>query len=184
MTPSHTPENTRAAYPLNWSLSLFGTTPLPDQETWSKQLAGVLILSAKQRSANVVQFFLRTKQLTAPSEIVRTLKARLQYLNSPHVVLENADGWNEIRDVALSKIRGNIRSLAKNEGWSFPRIELLSNHIHILLGAEVTESPQSLALWLMNRVAAVFDGKPWLKFSFYVGTFGGYDRGAIRVHLS
>jgi hypothetical protein len=262
MTPLYTPENTRAAYQLNWSLSLFGTSPLPEQETWSKELSsaterdGVRILSSTKRSANVVQFFLSTKPSTAPSEIVRTVKARLQYLirhqiskafrrnyhiqsvgsakssvldqyvgrqtskhpmadsrvqalleacqfsddsvdlarlrigtygqylNSLHVVLQNADGSNEIREVTLSKIQANICSLAKIEGWRLSRIGLLSNHIHILLGASVTESPQSVALLLMNRVAEVYDSRPWLKFSYYVGNFGGYDRGAIRAHLS
>ena len=262
MTPLYTPENTRAAYQLNWSLSLFGTAPLPGKETWSDGLAatteldGVRILSSTKRSANVVQFFLSTQPSTAPAEIVRTVKARLQYLirhelpkafrrnyhiqsvgdakssvldeyvarqtsrhpmadprvqdlleacqysddsvdlarlrigthgqflNSLHVVLENADGWNEIREVALSKIQSSIRSSAKNEGWRLSRIGLLSNHIHNLLGVAVTESPQSVAILLMNRVAEVYDNRPWLKFSYYVGTFGGYDRGAIRVHLS
>jgi REP element-mobilizing transposase RayT len=262
MTPLYTSENTRAAYQLNWSLSLFGTAPLPAKEMWlddlvaATELDGVRILSATLRPVNVVQFFLSTKPSTAPSEIVRTVKARLQYLirhqfpkafrrnyhiqsvgdakssvldqyvarqtsrhpmadprvqalleacqfsndsvdlarlrtgtygqylNSLHVVLENADGWNEIREAALSKIRDNITCSAKNEGWKLSRIGLLSNHIHILLGAAATESPESVALLLMNRVAAVYDSKPWLKFSYYVGTFGGYDRGAIRVHLS
>ena len=54
--------------------------------------------------------------------------------------------------------------------------------MHVLLGADVTESPRSIALSLMNNIAYVYDMKPILKFSYYVGTFGGYDRGVVRKH--
>ena len=70
----------------------------------------------------------------------------------------------------------------KKKDWSLSRTGLLSNHVHILLGAGVTESPQSVALSLMNNIAYVYDMKPILKFSYYAGTFGGYDRGVVRLH--
>ena len=39
-----------------------------------------------------------------------------------------------------------------------------------------------MAISLMNNIAYVYEMKPILKFSYYVGTFGGYDRGAVRSH--
>ena len=103
-----------------------------------------------------------------------------QYLNSIHVVIENAEGWNEIRESQLTGVRDMIVGSARKKSWQLSRIGLLANHIHILLGAAVTESPESVAISLMNNIAYVYEMTPVLKFSYYVGTFGGYDRGAIR----
>ena len=47
----------------------------------------------------------------------------------------------------------------------------------------MTESPASIALSLMNNVAHVQGMKPVLRHSYYVGTFGSYDRDAVRRHL-
>ncbi len=72
---------------------------------------------------------------------------------------------------------------ARKKEWRLARIGILSNHIHVLLGAAVTESPASVALSLMNNLAYVQRMKAVLRFSFYVGTFGSYDRDAVRRRL-
>lgn len=105
-----------------------------------------------------------------------------QYLNSLQIVLENAESWHEVRETQLMRVRNVIARACRKKEWRLSRIGLLSNHVHVLLGAGVTESPQSVALSLMNNIAYVYDMKPILKFSYYVGTFGGYDRGAVRIH--
>ena len=105
-----------------------------------------------------------------------------QYLNSLQIVLENAESWHEVRETQLTRVRNVIVRACKKKEWRLSRIGLLSNHVHVLLGAGVTESPRSVALSLMNNVAYVYDMKPILKFSYYVGTFGGYDRGAVRIN--
>ena len=53
-------------------------------------------------------------------------------------------------------------------------------HIHVLLGAGVTDSPADIALSLMNNLAYVQGMRPAYRFSYYVGTFGPYDRNAVR----
>ena len=60
------------------------------------------------------------------------------------------------------------------------RIGILSNHIHILVGIGVNESPESAALSLLNNLTFAQGWKPVFRFSYYAGTFGGYDRDAIR----
>ena len=262
MLPLYTAENITTAYQLNWSLSLFGTIALPVRETWLEPLKaateadGIRILSADQRQESIVQFFVRTRAESSPSGIVRSVKARLQYLirnhipkafrrnyhiqsvgdaksttldqyvtrqtgkhpmadprvqariellqfhdetidlsqpligtygqyvNSLQFVLENSEGWHEVRERELRRVRSMIISASKKKSWRLSRIGLLCNHVHILLGAAVTESPQSVALSLMNNIAYVYEMKPILKFCYYAGTFGGYDRGAIRIHQS
>lgn len=105
-----------------------------------------------------------------------------QMVHSLQIVLENTEGWHEVRAARLSKVRDVIVRSARKKDWRLSRIGLLSNHLHVLLGSSVGESPQSISLSLMNNIVWVNGMKPILKFSYYVGTFSGYDRGVIRRH--
>jgi REP element-mobilizing transposase RayT len=106
-----------------------------------------------------------------------------QFVYALQVVVENECGWNEVRESVLVESRDMIARAAAKKGWRLSRIGLLSNHVHVLLGAGVAESSESVALSLMNNLAYVQGMKPVLRFSYYVGTFGPYDRGAIRRRL-
>ena len=258
MDPIYTPDNTNVAYQLNWSLALFGKQSLPRSTNWLENLKvaiepdGVRILSCSLTQANVIQFFVSSRPALSPSQIVRSIKGRLQYeirddlpkafrrnyhiqsvgeassavldhyiagqpakhpmadqnvqdffeanqfldskvnlskpttgtygqfLNSLQLVFRNCEGWNEIRRDQLLGVRNIVVAAAKKKRWKLSRIGLLANHLHVLLGVAVTESPETVALSCMNNIAYVYKMKPILKFSYYAGTFGGYDRGAIR----
>ena len=107
-----------------------------------------------------------------------------KFVYSLQVVVENVAGWNEIRSQVLTDSRDMIVRAAVSKGWRLARIGLLSNHIHILLGCAVAESPESVALSILNNLAFVQGMKPAYRFSYYVGTFGKYDRNSIRRQLS
>lgn len=130
-----------------------------------------------QTRLEACQFHDHTVDLSKPS-----MGTYGQYLNSLQIVLETIDSWNEVREAQLQRVRQVIVRAAKKKSWQLSRIGLLSNHVHVLVGVAVTESPQSVALSLMNNLAYVYEMKPILKCSYYAGTFGGYDRGAIRLH--
>jgi len=98
-------------------------------------------------------------------------------------VLENEEGWHDTRAEVLIRSRQMIIDSAKKHSWALARIGLVTNHFHILLSADVTESPESVALSLMNNLAYVQQMKPVLRFSYYVCTFDEYDRAAIRKNL-
>ena len=83
------------------------------------------------------------------------------------VVMESEARWNEVRPSVLGGSRAMI-------------IRAAAKHIHVLLGAGVTESPAEVALSLMNNLAYAQGMKPTFRFSYYVGTFGPYDRNAVR----
>ena len=261
MQPLYTPDNTTTAYQLNWSVALFGTDEFPPADKWLSELKvvaesdGVRILEHHIAAANVIQFLVSSKPHIAPSQIVRSLKGRWQYLirdtnpkalrrnysigsvgvansdvlanyvarqpeNHPmadrrvqeriealqfhdsgldfgrerfsshgrfvhnlHVVLENEGGWHDTRAEVLIRSRQMIIDSAKKHSWALARIGLVTNHFHILLSADVTESPESVALSLMNNLAYVQQMKPVLRFSYYVCTFHEYDRAAIRKNL-
>jgi REP element-mobilizing transposase RayT len=106
-----------------------------------------------------------------------------QLVHGLQVVMENEAGWHEIRTRVLADSRAMIIRAAKKKGWRLSRIGLLSNHLHVLIGPTVTDSPASVALSLLNNLAYVQGMKPVFRFSYYVGTFGPYDRNAVRLGL-
>jgi REP element-mobilizing transposase RayT len=103
-----------------------------------------------------------------------------QYVHSLQIVLENSDDWHEVREKVLLGSRNMILGCAAKKGWLLSRIGILSNHIHILVGIGVNESPESAALSLLNNLAFAQGLKPVFRFSYYTGSFGKYDRNAIR----
>jgi REP element-mobilizing transposase RayT len=260
--PLYTPENTKHAYQLNWSLTLFHRVLLPPIESWleSLQIAtepdGIRILEARTLNDRSHQFLVSTLPSLSPSHIIRIIKGRLQYLirseipkafqrnysivsvgeangdclggyvakqpirhrmaaNSTqqrvesfqfvdeqldlrksrtsshghfiynlHIVLGNREHLHDTSLRALSSVRDMIARSSSKKGQLLSRIGLVSNHVHILLGCSVVESPSTVVLSLMNNIAYAFAMKPVLEFSYYVGTFGPYDRGAIRKEIN
>ena len=107
-----------------------------------------------------------------------------EYIHSLQIVIESDSGWHEIRQEVLEAYRRSIIASCRKHEWHLSRIGILSNHLHILLGAGIADSPQSVALSLLNNLAYSQGMKPIWRFSFYAGTFGPYDRGAIWNALS
>lgn len=261
MDPIYTAANTTAAFQLNWSVALFGKTDLPAPPTWIAELQaaterdGVRILEHCHTTPNVLQFTVSTPPALSPSEIIRSVKARLQYIirdqipkafrrnyfigsvgesncavldqyvarqtskhpmadprvqarfeqlqyhnptvdlgvkrtgtygqfvHSLQIVLRTAHGWNEVRESVLTSSQNVVLRAAGQKRWLVSRIGILSDHIHLLMGVNNTESPESVALSLLNNLAFVQEMKPVFQFSYYAGTFGPYDRDAIRSQL-
>ncbi len=95
-----------------------------------------------------------------------------RYLHNLQIVFENRDHSHDASVRTLSTLRSMIiRSCAKKRQL-LARIGLVSNHVHILLGCSVDESPQTAALALMNNIAYAFGMKQIFEFSYYAGTLG------------
>jgi REP element-mobilizing transposase RayT len=121
-----------------------------------------------------LQFHDASIDLAAP----RT-NAHGRFVVSLHLVVESEGGWRNVRRETLEKYVHSIRKSCEKHRWLLSRAGVLANHIHVLLGADVTDCPESVALSLMNNLAFSQSMKPIFKFSYYIGTFGPYDRGAI-----
>jgi REP element-mobilizing transposase RayT len=106
-----------------------------------------------------------------------------QYVYGLQVVVENELGWHETRREILNESLETIRAVAKKSDWLLSRIGIVTNHLHVLLGPAITDSAETVALSLMNSLAFTQNSKPILRHSYYVGTFGKYDRNAIRHRL-
>jgi REP element-mobilizing transposase RayT len=255
--PLYTPDNTTAAYELNWGLTVFWRgTPIPDDGWFAALQAAtepddVRILKHEMTTGDASQFFVSTKPHVAPKDLVRSVKGRLQHeirarapkalqrnyclrsigsatrtvvegyvadqlghhrmadpdvqkrlarfqrsypdvdLSQPsfsshgeywynlHVVFVNDERWMEIRESVLEQRLVTIEAAAVKHGHRLSRAAVLADHVHLTLGCEISESPEQVVLGYMNNCAYVCGMKPEFRFSYYVGTFGEYDRGAV-----
>lgn len=85
VAPIYTAHNCRAAYQLNWSLSIFWHEAV-SEAGWLHDLQvvvepdGVRILEHRFAKPGVSQFLLSTRPDVSPEQVVRSIKGRLQYL--------------------------------------------------------------------------------------------------------
>ena len=106
-----------------------------------------------------------------------------QFNYNLHIVYVNTERWREIRDDLLTKSLDMIQRTARKKGHLLSKARLLPDHIHTILGCYVTESPMDIALGYMNNIAYGYGMKQMFQNSFFVGTLGEYDLGAIRQAL-
>jgi len=102
-----------------------------------------------------------------------------RFIYALQIVVESEEGWNDVRRAVQEGYVVAIRRTCTKHQWILSRIGVLANHIHILLGADVKSSPESISLSLLNNLVYSQAMKPFFKFSYYAGTFGPYDRGVI-----
>lgn len=97
MEPIYTPHNTKPAYQLNWALTIFWRDrPIPDDD-WFDALQsatepdGVRVLKHRITTRDASQFFVSTRPHVAPSQLVRSVKGRLQHLRGDvETIVHNA----------------------------------------------------------------------------------------------
>lgn len=131
-----------------------------------------------QKQIELLQFFDEAANLKEPQ-----FSNHGRYLHNLHIVIENRDHLHNVNEDLLRKLRSMIIRSCEQKQHVLARIGLVSNHMHLLLGCKNVYSPQSVALALMNNMAYAIGMKAISEFSYYVGTFGPYDRDAIRMAI-
>ena len=260
--PIYRSDNTKAAYQLDWSLSVFWHGTEVDASRWLDQLKsatepdGVRILEHRLEADNVSQFFVSTIPGVAPSQLIRSIKGRLQHsirserpkafrrnyslhsigsatretveeyvasqtnrhvMADPrvqaqledlrvsdesvdlgrirrsghgefrfnlHVVFARRDREIDLEPTRLRSMQDMIVRCAEKKGHLLSRASIVADHLHMTLGCGVSESPEEIALAYMNNLAFSQGMKSIFEFSYYVGTIGEYDRGAVRRGLA
>ena len=258
LKPTYAIDNCRAAYQLNWSLSVFWNQPALSAESWLPALQqaaepdGVRILEHRNAESNTSLFLISTIPAVAPAMVVRSVKGRLQHLvrrQQPkafrrnysihstgsvnlqameryvatqldrhpmadprvqerlaqyqihddavdlstvrtsaygqfvynlHVVLVHGGRGVDVRDEWLRTTTDTLRRIADKKGHLLTRASLVADHLHMILGCDVTEAPGSVVLSYMNNLAHVHGGKAVFQYGFYVGTVGHYDLNSVR----
>jgi len=107
-----------------------------------------------------------------------------QFRYNLHLVMVNRGRDVQIDDDVLSAVQAMIQNAARKKGHLLSHGRILADHIHLTLGCDVKETPLDVALGYLNNLAYAQGMTDVYEYSFYVGTFGEYDRGAIRRALS
>jgi hypothetical protein len=129
----------------------------------------------------------QTQEILADFQIhhpeVNLSKARFtshaRYWCNLHVVFINDWRWRELRRELLVSVQDMIQRASTAKSHLLARAGILADHVHLLLGTRLEESPLDVGLSYMNNVAYVYGMKPTLKYSCFLGTFGDYDLGAV-----
>ena len=102
-----------------------------------------------------------------------------QYWYNLHLAIVNEHRWTETRVELLERVCAMIERAAKKHGDRLSRLAVLPDHIHATMGCSIDRSPGAVALAYLNNCAYACGMKAFFMFSYYVGTFGEYDRGAV-----
>jgi REP element-mobilizing transposase RayT len=103
-----------------------------------------------------------------------------RYLYNLHLVLVHDGRWHDVCEERLKRTRDTVVKIAAKKGHRLSRAALLSDHLHLTLGGNLAESPETIALSYLNNLAHAHGMQPLFQFSYFAGTFGEYDLGAIR----
>ena len=101
------------------------------------------------------------------------------YWYNLHIVLVHAENFREVREERIAARRAMILGVCGKQGYLLSRAGLVSDHVHLTLGAVPNQSPGEIAVRFMNNLAYRDGMKRVFEFGYYVGTFGEYDLGAI-----
>ena len=73
-----------------------------------------------------------------------------------------------------------IVRVCRKRGWQLSRAGIVADHLHLAIGCEIKDTPEDVALCLLNNLAYAHGMQPMYRHSYYVGTFGNFDLGALR----
>ena len=96
-----------------------------------------------------------------------------------HVVLGYTGRFREVREEQIAARSAMIIGVSDKQGYLLSRGGIVADHIHLALGGVPSQSPGEIAVRFMNNLAYTDGMKRVFEFSYYVGTFGEYDLGAI-----
>ncbi|HPM80844.1 MAG TPA: hypothetical protein PLF81_09095 [Candidatus Anammoximicrobium sp.] len=200
--PIYTPDNSTPAYQLRWSLALFPRAELPPADAWLAPLKqatetdGVRVLECHRRAADVWQFLLSTLPTVAPSQIIRSVKGRLQHLLQaahPKAFRRNFS-LTSLGDANRAAVEQYVSDQLGHHRTADPRIEarlaqyqLEFPDVDLSRPVFSDHGPYVVNLHLVivhaerwRDLAYAHGMQPVYQFGYYIGTFGEYDMDAVR----
>lgn len=103
-----------------------------------------------------------------------------RYWYNLHIVLIVAERHRVVERSQLTIVRDASLRIASKKGWAISALSVMPDHLHIALRGMVAQSPEEMALALMNNLAYALGQRRYWEPGYYVGTFSEYDMGAIR----
>ncbi len=103
-----------------------------------------------------------------------------RYWYNLHLVLVIRDRFRVTDEERLSKLRDGTLRIAQLKGHRISRLSVIPDHLHVAMRANIEHSPEEIALNHLNNLANLLRQEAFWQPSYYVGTVGAYDMGAIR----
>jgi REP element-mobilizing transposase RayT len=103
-----------------------------------------------------------------------------RYWYNLHVVLVVADRARFRNEADFEKLDRALAGTAAKHGYQLAVRAWMPDHVHIALRGNITESPEEIALAIMNNTAYAMGQNAIWQWGFYAGTFSEYDVRALR----
>ena len=103
-----------------------------------------------------------------------------RYWYNLHVVLVTDSRMRFTDQRSLNRIGETCDKVASKKACRVASRTVMPDHIHLALRGDIQQSPEEIALAFMNNIAFAFGQAAVFRPSYYVGTFGEYDMGAVR----
>lgn len=107
-----------------------------------------------------------------------TLRGRYWY--NLHVVLVVEERWPITDADSLRLIRDRCVEIAAKKKYAVSRLAVMPDHLHMAIRGHQEQSPTEIVAAFQNNLAYAMGQKRIWRDTFYVGTFGEYDMGAVR----
>ena len=103
-----------------------------------------------------------------------------RYWYNLHLVLVVEHRNRFIDKESLRTIDHWCSRIAKKKGYAISTRSVMPDHLHLALRGNIEQSPEEIALAMMNNLAYAFGQNPIWRSSYYAGTFGEYDMDVVR----
>jgi REP element-mobilizing transposase RayT len=133
---------------------------------------------ADERFRQMLTAFSASDPIVDLSQPIESNSGRYWY--NLHIVLVTSARYRIGDAVILAKIRDTMLRVCAKKHYAASRWAVLPDHLHVALRGNIMESPEQMALALLNNLAHVLDRRPWWQSGYYAGTFGEYGMAAVR----
>jgi len=106
-----------------------------------------------------------------------------QFIYNLHLVFVHRQRGIDVHEESLRAAHEMIQRASAGHERLLSKTAVLSDHLHLAVGCGIDESPQKVALSYLNNLAYAQGMKAEYEFGAYLGTFGRFDRGAVRKAL-
>jgi REP element-mobilizing transposase RayT len=130
------------------------------------------------RFAELVARYTQVNHFVRLQEPTATKRGRYWY--DLHLVFVTEQRERFVDDSSLQRFKLTCEKNAQKKGYLMGSFSVMPDHLHLALRGNVEESPEEISLGFMNNIAFAFGQRAVLRPSYYVGTFGDYDMGAVR----
>jgi REP element-mobilizing transposase RayT len=167
----------RNALQRNYHLQSLGSTQRQKIEHY---VAGQLQHHADDDELNVDQILADLQIVNPEVDLGRQrFTSHARYRCNLHLVVRLLPQHSSSDPEQWHRIRRAIRVTADRHQHLLSRAGLLSDHVHLVLGINMDQSPLDVVLPYMNNIAWLFDMQSVLRHSCFLGTVGESDLGAI-----